>query len=181
MASMAEEWYASNSMVSEPPMPCEFKVKDLVKFTNDYGVEFGPYKILGYTTPENVLHGRFIHVNSDSPWFPVKPEQLTRWPDMRVFEVTFDGFDPLRDDTDHLVKWISAENEEILSQWLVKEGIEKVRDIRDLTERTKIGRDFLLSQGCEDTGIDLFLKVLDGVVCFDGDYVAFRRSIVQPV
>jgi len=75
--TVAEKWYDSNEMVSEPPRPCEFKIGDTVRFTNDYGVEFGPHQVLGYTTAKNELHGRFIHIDFDSPWFPVKPEQLT--------------------------------------------------------------------------------------------------------
>jgi len=185
MTSTAEKWYDENLMVSEPPVPCDFKVGDLAKFTNEYGVEFGPYTILGYTRPEDVLHGRFIHVNSDSPWFPVKPEQLTRWPEMRIFELTFDGFDPLRSDTDHLVKWISAESETILNRWLKGESLQKIfslklsrgiREIRDITDQTRISREFLVSQNSE-IGIDLWLKVLDGVICVDGDYSRFWSSI----
>lgn len=79
--SMADEWHEDNEMVSTPPQPCEYKIGDIVKFTNEYGVEFGPYKVLGYTKPENQLYGRFIHLNSDSPWFPVKPESLELWKD----------------------------------------------------------------------------------------------------
>ena len=31
MTSTAERWYAENLMVSEPPVPCDFKVGDLAK------------------------------------------------------------------------------------------------------------------------------------------------------
>ena len=76
--TMAEKFYADNNMVSVPPRPCDFKVGDVVKFTNDYGVEFQPHKVIGFTTPENEQHGRFIDIDTDAPWFPVKPESLTK-------------------------------------------------------------------------------------------------------
>lgn len=75
--TMEEKFYADNEMVDAPPKPCEFKVGDVVKFTNDYWVEFEPHKVIGFTKPENELHGRFIHIDTDCPWFPVKPESLT--------------------------------------------------------------------------------------------------------
>lgn len=75
--TMEEQFYADNEMVDAPPKPCEFKVGDVVKFTNDYGVEFEPRKVIGFTKPEHELHGRFIHIDTDCPWFPVKPESLT--------------------------------------------------------------------------------------------------------
>lgn len=80
MLTVAEKWYKSNEMVSEPPKPCEFKVGDVVKFTNDNGVKFGPHKVLGYTTPENELNGRFIHIDYDCVWFPTSPESLKKIP-----------------------------------------------------------------------------------------------------
>lgn len=76
--TVADRWYANNEMVSEPPRPCEFKVGDIVMFTNDYGIEFGPYKVLGYTTPENEMHGHFIHIDYDCVWFPTSPESLKK-------------------------------------------------------------------------------------------------------
>lgn len=72
-----EKFYENNAMVNDPPEPCEFKVGDIVKFTNDYGIEFFPHKIIGFTKPEDKLYGRFIHINTDCPWFPVKPGSLT--------------------------------------------------------------------------------------------------------
>lgn len=79
-ATVEEKFYANNEMVNEPPRPCDFKVGDTVKFTNDYGVEFEPRKVIGFTKPEHELHGRFIHIDTDAPWFPVKPESLTKLP-----------------------------------------------------------------------------------------------------
>lgn len=76
--SMLERWYDKNDMVNEPPVPCDYKVGDSVIFTNDYNVEFGPHKVLGFTKPEDMNHGRFIHIDYDCAWFPVKPEELRR-------------------------------------------------------------------------------------------------------
>lgn len=77
MQTTAERFLANNNMVQDPPISCDFKIGDIVKFTNDYGVEFEPRTIIGFTTPKDILHGRFIHIDTDAPWFPVKPEQLT--------------------------------------------------------------------------------------------------------
>lgn len=75
--TIEQKFYENNEMVNTPPEPCEFKLGDNVKFTNDYGVSFEPHKIIGFTKPEHKLHGRFIHIDTDAPWFPVKPESLT--------------------------------------------------------------------------------------------------------
>lgn len=75
--TQVEQFYASNSMVSEPPRPCNFKVGDVVMYTNDYGITFGPFNVIGFTKPENVLNGRCVHINTDAPWYPVHVEQLT--------------------------------------------------------------------------------------------------------
>lgn len=161
--SMEERWYENNRMVNESPMPCDFKIGDIVKFTNDYGVEFGPHKVLGYTTPEDVLHGRFIHIDTDAPWFPVKPESLTLWPKMHTFEVTLKGFDGGTGETDHLVKWVQAESEAVVCNWLIDRELGGVvKEIRKLGEHAD-GYDF-------DDGIDVKLKVLDGVTLREGDY-----------
>ena len=74
---MEAKFYADNEMVNEPPQPCRWQVGDVVKFTNDYGVVFEPFRVIGFTKPEHELHGRFVHINSSSPWFPVSPESLT--------------------------------------------------------------------------------------------------------
>lgn len=60
-----------------PPDGCDstFKVGDIVRFTNDYGVQFEPFTVLAFSDPD---HGRFIHINSSSYWFPVRADQLTK-------------------------------------------------------------------------------------------------------
>jgi len=37
---------------------------------------------------------------------------------MRTFDVTLKGFDGGTDETDHLVKWVAAQNEETVQEWL---------------------------------------------------------------
>jgi hypothetical protein len=59
-----------------PPVPCEFKVGDLVTFTNDYGVVF-PDKVVTGFLPK-VDYGRFVYFDADAWWFPVSPQNLTK-------------------------------------------------------------------------------------------------------
>lgn len=59
----------------EPPVECEFSVGDSVTFTNDYGVTFENLTVVGFA--DELFHGRFIHLDTDSWWFPVRPESLT--------------------------------------------------------------------------------------------------------
>ncbi len=77
--STADRFLEDNEMVVEPPMPFGLRVGDTVRFTNDYGCEFGPVTIIGFCKPEHVLHGRFVHLGDDSPWFPVHPHQVVLW------------------------------------------------------------------------------------------------------
>ena len=63
-------------MAELPPVECELKVGDEVSFKNDYGVEFFGFNVIGFS--ESAENGRFIHINSDSYWFPVKPASLTK-------------------------------------------------------------------------------------------------------
>lgn len=77
-STVSEKFYESNEMVNEPPKPCDFKINDVVEFTNDAGLKFGPYKVIGFTKPEHELHGRFIHIDYDCVWFPTSPESLRK-------------------------------------------------------------------------------------------------------
>lgn len=61
-----------------PPLPCELKVGDKVTFTNDYGVEFHDKTVTGFAS--TVEYGRFVFLDIDSWWFPVRPENLTKQP-----------------------------------------------------------------------------------------------------
>ena len=52
---------------------------------------------------------------------------------MRTFDVTLKGFDGGTDKTDHLVKWVRAENRVILDRWLESCGLtDCVRDVTDI-------------------------------------------------
>lgn len=48
---------------------------DMVAFTNDYGVVFGPNEVLAFRKPWN--GGRCVYIDSEAYWFPDRPEQLT--------------------------------------------------------------------------------------------------------
>ena len=54
-----------------------FKVGDKVTFTNDAGVVFPGHKVIGFSNP-NELHGRHIHIDTDSHWFPHHDHELTK-------------------------------------------------------------------------------------------------------
>lgn len=61
------------------PNGCDFVVDELVTYTNENGVKFGPYKIIGFAKGvKDVKTERFIHLNNECYWFPVKAEQLTK-------------------------------------------------------------------------------------------------------
>jgi hypothetical protein len=53
----------------------ELHVGDEIYFVNDYGVTFGPRKILGFCKPED-NRGRCIYWDTDAYWFPAKPCQI---------------------------------------------------------------------------------------------------------
>lgn len=57
-----------------------FKIGDRVEFTNPNGLTFGPRKVVGFVQkpdpdflPENT-----VYIDSDSPWYPVKPSSLKK-------------------------------------------------------------------------------------------------------
>ncbi|WP_371436300.1 hypothetical protein [Polaromonas sp.] len=58
------------------PVPCEFKVGDLVTFTNDYGVVFPDMIVTGFSP--TVEHGRFVYFDASAWWFPVSPASLKK-------------------------------------------------------------------------------------------------------
>lgn len=67
--------YQNLEMNAQPPIACDLNVGDEVIFTNDNGVEFFGYSVIGFS--ETVEYGRFIHLNTDSYWFASKRENLT--------------------------------------------------------------------------------------------------------
>lgn len=77
LLSQAERFLQNNELLRESTKPCKFKIGDLVTFTNDNGVKFENLVVIGFAKPENEVGERFIHISTDSPWFPCKPEELT--------------------------------------------------------------------------------------------------------
>lgn len=56
------------------------KVGDQVEYTNPHGLTFDPHKVVGFVQnpdpgflPENT-----VYIDSDSPWYPVKPSSLRK-------------------------------------------------------------------------------------------------------
>lgn len=57
------------------PIPTDFQIGDVVIFTNDQGVVFDRgYKVIGFSSEP--LGERFIHLDFDCWWFPVRPDML---------------------------------------------------------------------------------------------------------
>ena len=67
-----------HEMTSTPPEGCDLVVGDMVSFKNEYGVVFGPHRVMGFTLSENELHGRTVYINTDCFWMPKHPESLTK-------------------------------------------------------------------------------------------------------
>lgn len=59
---------------------CGLKIGDLVEYTNSYGVTFGPHVVVGFVQDPDpdFLPDNTVYIDSDSPWFPVKPESLKK-------------------------------------------------------------------------------------------------------
>lgn len=53
----------------------DLSVGDMVAFTNDYGVVFGPKEVLAFGKPQ--IRGMCVYIDSDSYWCPARPDQLT--------------------------------------------------------------------------------------------------------
>lgn len=68
--------YLDLEMMSKPPIDCDLNVGDEVVYTNDYGVSFYGYSVIGFS--ETIEYERFIHLNTDSYWFDVKRINLTK-------------------------------------------------------------------------------------------------------
>lgn len=58
-----------------PPVPTEFEIGQAVAFVNEFGVIFDDMTVMGYAD-DDLFQGRFIHLNSDCYWFPVRPASL---------------------------------------------------------------------------------------------------------
>ncbi len=55
----------------------DLEVGDMVAFTNDYGVVFGPHEVLAFRKPEDKGWDRCVYFDHDAYWFPARPDQLT--------------------------------------------------------------------------------------------------------
>lgn len=57
-----------------PAQEGDFKAGDMVMYTNEYGVTFGPVEVLGFrATPWN---GRCVYLNKDAYWFPDRVSEI---------------------------------------------------------------------------------------------------------
>ena len=63
---------------SVAPIECDLKVGDRVIYKNDFGVKFGPFEVIGFEKKEDISGGRFVYLNKDCYWSPVRAEQLTK-------------------------------------------------------------------------------------------------------
>lgn len=57
-----------------------FKIGDLVEYTNPNGAVFAPHIVVGFVqNPDpSFLPENTVYINSDSPWYPVKPSSLRK-------------------------------------------------------------------------------------------------------
>jgi hypothetical protein len=53
-----------------------FKAGDIVEYTNPNGITFGPHVVVGFAQDPN--SDRTVYIDSDSPWFAVKPRSLNK-------------------------------------------------------------------------------------------------------
>lgn len=54
----------------------EFRVRQWVSFTNEYGVRFEPLEIMGFCKPTPDMPDRCVYLNYDCYWLPAKLESL---------------------------------------------------------------------------------------------------------
>ena len=68
-----------NELSNVSPVECNFKVGDVVTFTNEYGVKFEGLKVIGFEKEidPDWMPGRFVYLNTSCYWFPESPESLT--------------------------------------------------------------------------------------------------------
>ncbi len=76
---MIRETLPADQMSPAPPADCPWRVGDVVNFTNDYGVTFGPHAVVGFTLPGDELHGRVVYLDYDCYWFPAHSSDLSEW------------------------------------------------------------------------------------------------------
>lgn len=49
---------------------------DMIMYTNEYGVTFGPHQVLGFCEPDE--YGRCIYFDHDAYWFPAKIHEVQK-------------------------------------------------------------------------------------------------------
>lgn len=61
----------------------KYNIGDTVKYTNEYGVSFGPRTIIGFYKRSEAIslyaQGCRYYIDSGCPWMPVKESSLTPW------------------------------------------------------------------------------------------------------
>lgn len=65
-------------LCSVAPIECDLKVGDRVIYKNDFGIKFGPFEVIGFEKKEDISGRRFVYLNKDCYWSPVRSEQLTK-------------------------------------------------------------------------------------------------------
>ena len=79
MTIQEENAFIKKHLSETPPEPCEFKVGDIVTFTNCYGVSFPGRKIIGFAKKgESWRKDCFVHLNNGAYWFGNSPNSLTK-------------------------------------------------------------------------------------------------------
>lgn len=62
------------TLLKEPRTSCNFKLHDVVSFTNNYGVIFKDLKVIGFSEPDH--NGNFIYLSTDCYWVPKNSRSL---------------------------------------------------------------------------------------------------------
>jgi hypothetical protein len=71
--------FIKKELTQTPPKGCDLKVGDLVQWVNDYGVVW-QHRILGFCYKGwfTEKYNRFVHLDTDSYWFPHDHTTLTK-------------------------------------------------------------------------------------------------------
>lgn len=66
-----------------------FSRGDVVEYTNPNGLTFGPHVVVGFVQEpgKTALPNNTVYIDSDSPWYPVKPSSLMRIGSKKKMEV----------------------------------------------------------------------------------------------
>jgi hypothetical protein len=80
MTAHEEKAFIKKNLSDTPPEPCEFKVNDIVTFTNEYGISFPGRKVIGFSKKGEVRHTDcFVHLSGDTPyWFGISPKTIKK-------------------------------------------------------------------------------------------------------